>query len=70
MIEHILLRTLERQGLAMILTDGEANPAFHEVVKEIEGEKDIGKIASVIKRGYTLNGKILRQAKVSLGQPR
>jgi hypothetical protein len=65
MVEYILLRTLERHGLTLIATEGEVNPPFHEVVKEVEGDKDVGTIANVIKRGYTLNGKVLRPAKVS-----
>ena len=65
MIEHILLRTLERHGLTVIPSEGEPNPVFHEVVREVEGEeKDKGTIGQVIKRGYLLNGKVLRQAKV------
>jgi molecular chaperone GrpE len=63
MVEHILMRTIERHGLMTIDADGEASPPFHEVVGEVEG-KDEGRIAKVIKRGYTLNGKILRPAKV------
>jgi molecular chaperone GrpE (heat shock protein) len=50
----------------LIVTEGEVNPPFHEVVKEIEGDKDVGTIANVIKRGYTLNGKVLRPAKVAV----
>ena len=65
MIERILLRTLERHGLTVIPTEGEALPVLHEIVKEVEGEdKDVGTIASVIKKGYTLNGKVVRPAKV------
>jgi len=66
MVEYILLRTLERHGLTLIATEGEVNPPFHEVVKEVEGGKDVGTIANVIKRGYTLNGKVLRPAKVAV----
>jgi molecular chaperone GrpE len=66
MIERIFLKTLERHGLVPIPTEGEINPPFHEIVKEIEGEeKDVGTIARVVKKGYTLNGKVLRPAKVS-----
>jgi molecular chaperone GrpE len=65
MIERILLRTLERHGLVGIPTEGEALPLLHEVVKEVEGEeKDIGTIANVVKKGYTLNGKVIRPAEV------
>jgi molecular chaperone GrpE len=66
MVENILLKTLERNGLTVIPADGETIPNFHEVVKEVEGEeKDVGTIATVIKRGYALNGKVLRPAQVS-----
>jgi molecular chaperone GrpE len=65
MVEYILLRTLERHGLTLISTEGEPNPVFHEVITQVEGdEKDKGTIGQVIKRGYLLNGKVLRQAKV------
>lgn len=67
MVEHILLRTIERHGLTPIQTEGEASPPFHEVISEVEGDgKDVGNIAKVIRRGYTLNGKVLRPAKVRL----
>lgn len=67
MIEKILLRTLERHGLEAIQTEGEALSVFHEVVKEVEGEdKDVGTISSVIQKGYTLNGKVIRPAKVTI----
>jgi len=65
MVEHILFRTIERHGLTPIATEGEASPPFHEVASEVEGEeKDVGNIAKVIKRGYMLNEKVLRPAKV------
>lgn len=67
MIERILMKTLERHGLTPISTEGEALPGFHEIIKEVEGEeKDIGKISNVVKRGYLLNGKVIRPAKVSI----
>jgi molecular chaperone GrpE len=67
MVEHILLKTLERNGLTVIPTEGEAISNFHEVVKEVEGEeKDVGIISGVIKRGYALNGRVIRPAQVSI----
>lgn len=66
MVEHILLKTIERHGLTIIPTEGEPMLVYHEVVREVEGEeKDAGTIANVVKRGYTLNGKVLRPAKVA-----
>jgi molecular chaperone GrpE (heat shock protein) len=65
MVEHILLRTLERHGLTPIKTETEVQPGFHEIVREVEEEgKQVGTIAEVLHRGYMLNGKILRPAKV------
>jgi len=65
MVEQVLLRTLERHGLTVIPSTGEVLPGFHEVVSEVDGdEKAVGTIAGVIKRGYVLNGKVLRPAKV------
>ena len=67
MIEKILLRTLERHGLTAIPTNGEALPVIHEIVKDVEcDEKDVGTIISVIKKGYILNGKVIRPAKVTI----
>jgi molecular chaperone GrpE len=69
MIEKILLRTLERHGLTSIPTEGEALPGIHEIVKEVESEKkDVGTITNVIKKGYMLNGKVIRPAKVTISQ--
>ena len=65
MIERILLRTLEQHGLTVIPTEGEPLPVLHEAVKEVVGEeKDVGTIANVIKKGYMLNGKVIRPAQV------
>ena len=66
-IEHILLRTLKRHGLTVIPTEGIAHPDLHEIVKEVEGEEnDVATIVGILKRGYTLNGKVLRPAKVCI----
>ncbi|MFN3910058.1 MAG: nucleotide exchange factor GrpE [Candidatus Anstonellaceae archaeon] len=44
---------------------GEPDPHLHEVILKVDGEPD-GHIAKVIKKGYTINGKLLRPAKVSI----
>jgi molecular chaperone GrpE len=69
MVEHILFKTLERHGMHTIPTEGEAIPGLHEVTGEVEGdEKDVGIIASVLKMGFTLRGKVLRPAKVCISK--
>lgn len=69
MVERILMKTLERHGLLVIPTEEEPHSGLHEVVKEVEGEeKDVGKIAQVVKQGFRLNGKVIRPAQVSSSQ--
>ncbi|MDO8573656.1 MAG: nucleotide exchange factor GrpE [Candidatus Daviesbacteria bacterium] len=57
---------LKSEGLEEIAVDGEFNPALHEAVDTREGEDN--KILEVVRRGYTLNGKILRPAQVVVGR--
>ena len=46
---------------------GEAvNPEHHEILQAAEGEKDT--VIQVLEDGYTLNGKVIRAAKVVVGQ--
>jgi molecular chaperone GrpE len=57
-------KILEEEGVSEIETIGEEfNHEMHEVVRK-NGE---GKISEEVQRGYTLDGKILRVAKVVIG---
>jgi len=43
------------------------DPAIHEVIQEVEMEgKESGEIVVEIKKGYTINGRLLRPAKVKV----
>ncbi len=57
---------LQSEGLDEIPADGVFDPALHEAVDTREGEND--KILEVIRKGYTLNGKVLRPAAVVVGR--
>lgn len=59
-------QVLSEEGLIEIDISGNFDPKFHEAVEVREGED--GKILEVVQRGYTLNGKILRPAKVVVGK--
>lgn len=61
-----LRQVLSEEGLVEIPTDQCFDPKLHEAVDVIEG-KD-GKIEKVTLRGYTLNDKVLRPAKVIVGK--
>jgi molecular chaperone GrpE len=55
---------LAQQGVEEVPALGKKfDPAFHEAVGEAEG-KESGKIDEVVERGYMMQGKLLRPAKV------
>lgn len=61
----IQIKDLLRQlGVEEIGALGEKfDPNFHEIVGEAEGE-DSGAVKEVVQKGYTLQGKVIRPAKV------
>ena len=73
-IEHInshLLKIFEEQGLKELSPLGEMfDPAFHESVESVAttDETEHNKILSVLQNGYVLNGKVLRPARVKVGE--
>ena len=69
LIVNKLYRTLATQGLKPMESTGEDfNADLHEAVTEIPAPDQKGKVVDTIERGYTLNGKILRHAKVVVGK--
>ena len=63
--------TLEKQGLKAIETKNQDfNTDFHEAIAMIpvpEGDQK-GKVMDCVQTGYTLNDKVIRHAKVAVGQ--
>ncbi len=67
LVHHKLLGLLQSKGLEIMDTQGKAfNPEFHEAITEIPGpdEQHKGKIFDTLEKGYLLNHKIIRFAKV------
>jgi molecular chaperone GrpE len=67
LIRTKLNSTLKHKGLEEIPCIGEEfNTDFHEAITHIpaENEKDKGKVIDEVQKGYILNGKVLRFAKV------
>ena len=65
-----LLSTLNQQGLAQMRTSGEKfDTDFHEAITNIPAPSpdQKGKIVDEIEKGYLLNGKVIRYAKVVVG---
>jgi molecular chaperone GrpE len=56
---------LTNSGLEVIETEGTADPNMHEVVTAIPGEQD--QIMEVIEVGYKVGDKVIRPAKVVVG---
>lgn len=71
LVYHKLYSTLQQQGLKeMEIVDGEFDPELHDAITDIEVQdpKLKGKIIDVIEKGYLLNDKIIRHAKVIVGK--
>lgn len=71
LIYNKLLKTLESKGVKKMKSVGEKlDTEKHEAITQIpvEDKKKKGKIVDVIEEGYTLHDKVIRYAKVVIGQ--
>lgn len=68
MIARQLLDMLEREGLEAIDPEGEQfEPELHEAVHRVEGSGyEAGTVVSVLVKGYTLAGRLIRPAMVGV----
>ena len=71
LIFHKLLKVLEAQGVSTIETDNaDFDTDVHEAVAMVPGMGDDkkGKVIDCLQKGYKLNDKVIRHAKVAVGQ--
>ena len=71
LVHHKFKNTLENKGLKKFKVVGEAfDPDYHEAVTKIPAPKKKlkGKVVDVIEEGYMINDKVLRYAKVVVGE--
>jgi molecular chaperone GrpE len=71
LIYEKMFKTLEQQGLKTMDSDGQDfNPDLHEALTKIPVPSDDlkGKVIETIEKGYYLRDKIIRYAKVVVGQ--
>lgn len=71
LIFNKLNSTLEKMGVKKIETaDADFNVDFHEAIALVPGlgEDKKGKVIDCVQTGYTLNDKVIRHAKVAVGQ--
>lgn len=69
MVKKQFADVLSKSGLQEVKTDGEFDPNFHEAMGQVEAEgKKPGQIVSVQQKGYILNGRLTRAAKVTVAK--
>ncbi len=60
---------LKKYGLELIKTDGEKfDPSRHEAIDEEKTDKDSGIITETYRKGYMINGTVVRPAKVKVSK--
>ncbi len=65
-IKAMIIDFLKKQGVEEIICfNKQFNPHFHEAVGEIKGEKP-GMVVEIVQKGYTLNNKVIRPARVKV----
>jgi len=71
LIYHKLIKALESLGVSKIETDNaDFDTDFHEAIAMVPGVDDEkkGKVIDCVQAGYKLNDKVIRHAKVAVGQ--
>lgn len=71
LIYQKFMKTLESNGLKTIETkEADFNTDFHEAIAMIPAPNDEskGKVVDCVQKGYKLNDKVIRHAKVAVGQ--
>ena len=71
LIHQKFIKTLEAQGVSKIETkDADFDTDVHEAVAMVPGmgEDKKGKVIDCLQQGYKLNDKVIRHAKVAVGQ--
>lgn len=71
LVQHKFMNTLDRQGLKFFeAREKDFDPDFHEAITKIPApnKKLKGKVVDVVEKGYMLNDRVLRYAKVVVGE--
>lgn len=71
LIYNKFVKYLEQNGVKVISTDGvDFDTEYHEAIAMMPAadESQKGKVVDTVSKGYTLNGKVIRHAKVAVAQ--
>lgn len=63
-----MLHALEKHGISIVDPAGEAFNADHHQAVGVDANTPAGQVANVLQKGYTLSGRLLRPAMVTVGQ--
>jgi len=68
---RLVNRAFEKSGISVVDPQGEAfNPEFHEaMVTQPTPDHPAGTVLAVVQKGYVLNGRLLRPARVVIARP-
>ncbi len=71
LVKKQLLETVANHGLVAIEAQGaKFDPHLHQAIKKVDAEVDEEMVAEEYSRGYTLSGRLLRPAMVSVAIPK
>jgi molecular chaperone GrpE len=65
-----LEQLLEKEGLALVKTDGQFDPHVHEALLTQPSDADEGSVIEVLQKGYRLGDRVLRPARVVVAGPK
>lgn len=62
-------KAFEKHGIREIISEGKFDPNFHNAVLQVESEeKESGDIVQTFQKGYTIRGRVLREAMVTIAK--
>src|SRR5262245_29193146 len=70
LVHRQLEQLLEREGLALVETDGKFDPHVHEALLTQPSESEEGSVVEVLQKGYRLGDRVLRPARVVVAGPK
>ena len=70
LVHRQLEQLLEKEGLALVETDGRFDPHVHEALLTHPSDADEGSVIEVLQKGYRLGDRVLRPARVVVAGPK
>jgi molecular chaperone GrpE len=70
LVHRQLEQLLEKEGLALVETEGRFDPHVHEALLTQASDADEGSVIEVLQKGYRLGDRVLRPARVVVAGPK